>query len=293
MSQLTKVLYRCTSEITMEPVNWLWPGRVALGKHTCLAGEPGTGKSQLAIDLAARASLGAPLPCGEGTAPQGTVIILSAEDSDADTIVPRLHAAGADCGRVYIIKAMETDEGGRRGFNLQADLDALERMIVGLGDVRLVVIDPISSYLGRGIDSHRNSDVRGVLEPLSEMAQRLDVAIVSVTHFSKSCAGNMPKALHRFIGSIAFVAAPRIAFAVLQDGGTANAACSCMPRTILLLRLKASPFVSSRQSSGHPAKASSPRVWIGNRSRSISPPARQWPPTMTAPMPKTMINVRR
>jgi putative DNA primase/helicase len=174
---MSQVVHRCASEIEMEPVNWLWPGRVALGKHTCLAGEPGGGKSQLTIDLAARVSMGAPLPCGEGIAPQGGVIILSAEDSDSDTIVPRLHAAGADLGRVNIVKAVETDEGGRRGFSLQADLDALERMIVKLGHVRLVVIDPISSYLGRGIDSHRNSDVRGVLEPLNEMAERLGVAV--------------------------------------------------------------------------------------------------------------------
>ena len=213
----TRVLYRCASEIAMEPVQWIWPGQVALGKHTCIAGEPGTGKSQLTIDLAARVSMGAPFPCGEGVAPRGSVIILSAEDSDGDTVVPRLHAAGADLGRVNTVKVVEADEGGRRAFNLQADLAALERMIVKLGDVQLVVIDPISSYLGRGLDSHRNSDVRGVLEPLSEMAERLGVAIVSVTHFSKSYAGNVPKALHRFIGSIAFVAAPRIAFAVLQD----------------------------------------------------------------------------
>src|SRR5215468_10107533 len=88
-----------------------------------VAGEPGGGKSQLAIDLAARVSMGALLPCGEGTAPQGSVIILSAEDSDADTIVPRLHAAGADGGRLNIVKMMEEiDDGGRRSFNLQADL---------------------------------------------------------------------------------------------------------------------------------------------------------------------------
>src|SRR5690242_10534713 len=111
---MSRVLYRCASEIDMEPVNWLWPGRVALGKHTCLAGEPGAGKSQVTIDLAARVSMGAPLPCGEGTALQGNVIILSAEDSDSDTIVPRLHAAGADLGRVDIVKMVETDEGGRR-----------------------------------------------------------------------------------------------------------------------------------------------------------------------------------
>ena len=245
---MTKVLYRCASEIEMEPVKWLWPGRVALGKHTCLAGEPGTGKSQLTIDLAARVSLGAPLPCSEGTAPQGSVIILSAEDSDADTIVPRLRAAGADLGRVNIIKMVELDEDGRRGFNLQADLGALERMIVKLGDVQLVVIDPISSYLGRGLDSHRNSDVRGVLEPLSEMAERLGVAIVSVTHFSKGCAG---KCRRLFIASLAASPSlqPRASHLQCFKIRTMRlVTSSCMPRTILLHRNQGLPSGSSRQS---------------------------------------------
>jgi hypothetical protein len=79
----------------------------------------------------------------------------------------------------------------------------------------LVIIDPISSYMGK-IDSHKNTEVRGALEPASEMAERLKVAILSITHFSKS-GGNTGKALHRFIGSIAFVGAPRAAFAVIED----------------------------------------------------------------------------
>jgi RecA-family ATPase len=78
--------------------------------------------------------------------------------------------------------------------------------------VVLVVVDPISSYFGSGVDTHRNTDVRGVLEPLSEMAARLHVAVLSVTHFSKASNGGNSKALHKFMGSIAFVAAPRIAF---------------------------------------------------------------------------------
>jgi putative DNA primase/helicase len=73
-----------------------------------------------------------------------------------------------------------------------------------------------SSYLGK-TDSHKNAEVRGVLEPLSAMAERMRVAVLSVTHFSKSGAANTTKALHRFIGSIAFVGAPRMAFAVIED----------------------------------------------------------------------------
>jgi putative DNA primase/helicase len=83
--------------------------------------------------------------------------------------------------------------------------------------VVLVVIDPISSYFGKGPDSHKNVDVRGVLEPVSEMAERLGVAVLSITHFSKAGTGTASKALHKFIGSIAFVAAPRIAFVVMED----------------------------------------------------------------------------
>ena len=210
------LIIRCASEIDPEPVEWLWEGRLALGKHTCIAGEPGTGKSQLATAITAAITIGDEWPCGEGMAPQGSVIILSAEDGEADTILPRLHAAGADCGRVHIISAVRTADDGRRSFNLQADLQLLEQEIKRIGDVVMVCIDPISSYLG-GADSHKNAAVRGVLEPIGEMADRMRVAVLSITHFSKSGAGITTKALHRFIGSIAFVGAPRMAFAVIED----------------------------------------------------------------------------
>ena len=210
------LICRCASEIAPERVDWLWPGRIARGKHTCFAGEPGTGKSQLATDIEARITMGAEWPCGEGRAPQGSIIILSAEDGEADTIVPRLLAAGADLGRVHIISAVRIEGKGRRSFNLRADLDLLERKIVELGDVGLIRIDPISSYLGK-TDSHNNAEVRGVLEPIAEMAERMRIAILSITHFSKTGAASTTKALHRFIGSIAFVGAPRAAFAVIED----------------------------------------------------------------------------
>lgn len=154
--------------------------------------------------------MGALWPCGEGRAPQGSVLILSAEDA-------RLHAAEADLGRVHIIKAvMDGDE--RRGFNLQRDLALLEAECKRIGDVLLIIIDPVSSYLGK-TDSHKNAEVRGVLEPIGEFAERMNVGVLSITHFSKSGSGSATKALHRFIGSIAFVGAPRIAMAVIEEDG--------------------------------------------------------------------------
>ncbi len=212
----TALVARCAADIPPEKIEWLWPGRLALGKHTCIAGEPGTGKSQLTLAIVAVVTTAGEWPCGEGRAPLGNVIILSAEDGPSDTIIPRLLAAGADRRRVHIVSAVRNSGGSRRALNLQHDLDLLERKIAEIGNVVLVVVDPVSSYLGK-TDSHKNSEVRGVLEPLSEMAERTRVAILSVTHFSKASADNTTKALHRFIGSIAFTGAPRAAFAVIED----------------------------------------------------------------------------
>src|SRR2546423_13390931 len=115
------------ADITPESVQWLWPGRLARGKHTCVAGEPGTGKSQLSIAIIAAITTGGDWPCGEGQAPLGSVIILSAEDGAADTIVPRLIAAGADLARVHIVSSVyATDGEGRRAFSLQTDIELLE-----------------------------------------------------------------------------------------------------------------------------------------------------------------------
>jgi hypothetical protein len=125
-----------------------------------------------------------------------------------------LDAAEADVRRIHLISAVRQHDGkGRRTFNLQADLTLLEKEIERIGDVRLVIIDPVSSYLGK-TDSHKNAEVRGTLEPLGDMASRLRVAVVSITHFSK---GAGQSAVNCFIGSIAFVAAARAAFIVTRD----------------------------------------------------------------------------
>lgn len=109
---------KCLAEIESIPLHWLWENRIPLGKLTLLVGDPGLEKSLITLDIASRISTGARWPDDNGNAPLGNVIILSTEDDVADTIKPRLLAAGADCSRVFIIEAVRRIEGGNRSFCL-------------------------------------------------------------------------------------------------------------------------------------------------------------------------------
>ena len=211
------------ADIQPESVRWLWPNRIAIGKITLVAGDPGLGKSFVCLDLAARVSTGSEWPDGQGAfAEPGGVVLLSAEDGLSDTIRPRLDAARADVSRITAIQATEYTLQGerkkngrveRRPFNLVYDLPALERAIKAVANCRIVIIDPITAYLGDK-DSHKNAEIRGVLAPLADLAERNGVALIAVTHLNKS---STMSAIYRAMGSLAFVAAARAVWAVVKD----------------------------------------------------------------------------
>ncbi|MER8972140.1 AAA family ATPase [Mesorhizobium sp. M0800] len=201
------------SEVPVTQVEWLWPGRFAIGKLSLLAGHPGLGKSQLTMLLAATVSKGGEWPFGEGFAQQGRTLVLSAEDDVSDTLKPRYLAAGGDAEMVDVLDAVKTRT-GERGFDLSTDVDMLDRTLGQRDDYRLVIIDPISAYLGGKIDSNRNSDVRGVLAPVQKLAERHRVAVVCVSHLIK--AGGR-EAIGSVTGSGAFVAAARLACIVTKE----------------------------------------------------------------------------
>ncbi|OKO68273.1 AAA family ATPase [Bradyrhizobium sp. AS23.2] len=205
------------SDLEPEKLVWVWPGRIPEGKLVLLGGPPGLGKSQLTAFMSATVSNGGHWPCGEGSTLPGDVIFMSAEDGVQDTIIPRLMAAGADRDRVHIVLAATKPDGtGRKTFSLKTDVDLLEEMARKIGTVRLIIVDPISAYMG-GSDGNGNVETREVLEPLADMANRLRIAVVAVTHLNKGGGGGNQSALNRFAGSIAFVAAARAAFAVIED----------------------------------------------------------------------------
>src|SRR5262249_55478274 len=211
-----ELVMRTASKIAIEPVRWLWDQRIAIGKLCLIAGEPGLAKSQVTLWLGAAVTTGDALP-SSGTAPYGRVVILSAEDAPEDTIIPRLKAVGADLDRISVISMVpETRDGvsSQRSFDLQLDLPALEKAIINLADVKLIIIDPIASYMGKRVDSHKNAEVRAVLEPVATFAAKHKITVLGITHFSK---GAGPTAINKFIGSIAFIAAARSAFVVTMD----------------------------------------------------------------------------
>ena len=204
---------RRLSAVERETLQWLWPGRIPLGKLTLLAGDPGLGKSFVTLDIAARVSSGEPwpdLPLLKQT--PASVLLFNAEDDLADTIAPRLDKAGADDRNIVAVEGVALGD-QRRHFSLEQDLPRLEEVLEQVPETRLIVIDPISAYTGK-IDSHKNADVRGMLAPLAELAGRHRLAIVAVTHLSKSGGS---KAVYRAMGSLAFAAASRAVWAVAKD----------------------------------------------------------------------------
>jgi putative DNA primase/helicase len=205
----------CAADVKMRALAWLWPDRFAIGKLGLIAGLPDEGKGQTLCDIIARVTNGGEWPMNEGTAPQGNVLLFSDEDDAADTLVPRLEAAGADRSRVQIIK-MVREAGADRPFSLITDLRALRQKLESVGDVKLVVIDPISAYLGVGnIDSFRTTDVRAVLTPPVTLAAEMRIAIIGVMHFNKKT--DVTNALLRISDSLAFGAVARHVYGVIDD----------------------------------------------------------------------------
>ncbi len=192
------------ADVECRPVSWLWPGWLARGKLHILAGAPGTGKTTIALALAAVVTRGGHWPDGKYS-PAGNVLLWSGEDSAADTLVPRLKAAGADLARVLIVGDVPED-GDTRPFDPATDVPALEHEARKLGGIALLIADPVVSAVTG--DSHKNTEVRRALQPLVNLAERIGAAVLGITHFSKGSAGRDP--LERVTGSIAFGALARV-----------------------------------------------------------------------------------
>ncbi len=215
------------ADVRPEPVRWLWPGKIPLGRVTVIYGEAGIGKTSVGLDLAARVSAGICWPDGAGAPESGRVLIVNGEDSVGDSICPRLTSSGANLKNISVIGGMQPNgtrsgcsinqplavsprfgqqsthvseepdanayrligpdtkrvPSGMRGFDLGRDLPVLRSRIEALGNVRLVIIDPLEAYLGK-VGSNRGK-LRELVASLSKLAAECGVAIVVVSAATK------------------------------------------------------------------------------------------------------------
>ena len=207
------VVLTCGTDLTPEPYRWLWQYWLAMGKLHILAGAPGQGKTTIALAMAATITIGGRWPDGSRCAP-GNVLIWSGEDDPADTLVPRLMAAGADRARCFFIEGARRD-GEVVPFDPARDLGQLLEAIEKIGGISLLVIDPVVSAVTG--DSHKNTEVRRALQPLVDLAAKCDCAVLGITHFAKGGQGTDPA--QRVVGSVAFTAVARVVMVAAKVKG--------------------------------------------------------------------------
>jgi hypothetical protein len=235
--------------VEAEAWEWLWEDRLPLGCITLWYGGAGTGKSTCAIDIVARGSKGLPMPDRAASLPLFDSLILATEDSDKKTIKPRLMAAmneGADYKHVHGLKQSKltgTSTMKERRFALSSDVAVLEQWLKDHPDVRLVVIDPISSYIGESKKQNDSSDVRPMLEAVQEMAERMKVAIIGVMHVNKNAEQAV---LHRISGSSAWGEVVRSAWVFVEERDQTG---KSLPDRYLMLNSKAN-FVGALNRNG-------------------------------------------
>ena len=211
--------------IVPEAIRWLWPGWLAKGKVHILGGAPGTGKTTIALSLAAVVSKGGLWPDGQ-RAPAGNIIIWSGEDDPADTLTPRLLASGADMRRIWFV-GDTNDHGERRAFDPSRDIEALRRAIGAAGGAALLVVDPVVSAIAG--DSHKNAEVRRGLQPLADLASDLSCAVLGITHFSKGTSGREPT--ERITGSLAFGAVARVVMVAARSADDESKRLFCRAKS--------------------------------------------------------------
>lgn len=212
----TGMKYVCMNDVDEQEIDWVWPEKIARGELCIIAGEPGASKTMVAVDLAARVSVGATIPLGDKPICKGNVVFLTSENDPAKVLRPRLVAAGADLSKVFLIASSLTEVDGngktkKKHVALAEDAEKIGKIMGEINDVVLLIIDPISEYMGKK-DANNNADVRDMLATLTDHVRSHNVAILAIAHFNKKT--EVTSASSRINGSIGFAGAARTAFAV-------------------------------------------------------------------------------
>ena len=185
------------SDVQTQTIEWLWYPFIPYGKLTIIQGDPGDGKTTLALNIAAKLSNGKGLENEIMTQEPATIIYQTAQDGLADTVKPRLENAEADCSKILVI-----DESSKL---LSMTDERLEKALIQT-NAKVLILDPIQAYLGGGIDMNRANEARNITKQLGMLAEKYQCAILLIGHMNKA-AGN--KAVYRGMGSIDFFAVAR------------------------------------------------------------------------------------
>jgi len=202
------VRLRNFANITPESVHWTWAGRIPVRAVSLLVGEPDTGKTTIALTIAARISKGTLSGDWEGS--PAHVVIASCEDSPSTTIRPRLEMAGADLSMIHFLTMKEDDIEG--GISIPEDLADVEAAMLACG-ARFLIIDPVMGHLG-DVDSYKDQNIRKALGPLAGLAESVDGAVLGIMHLNKRDCASIT---NRVGGSVGFVAAARSVLLAAQD----------------------------------------------------------------------------
>lgn len=205
------------SEVEAKPIRWLWHNVFPIGKVSLLVGDGGAGKSYFANYMASRITTGRDWIDPEERQPVGKVIIITTEDGVADTIKARATLMGTEQEKLLII------DGAREGLSedvislsLGKNIDQIDKAIIKIKDVRLLVFDPITEFIGN-IDDHRAAPTRTALAPLASLAEKHNIAILIISHLNKDDA---KKLIYRTTGSQSYVNMARAVWAIAEDEET-------------------------------------------------------------------------
>lgn len=182
---------------------------------TAITGPPGEGKTLVAVDLTARVSKGVAFPFfgKPGEVVQGRVFYISSEGVPDMILVPRLIAAGADLSKVDVIEGVLNKNGDFGILDITQHLPSLEAEGRKCPELKLIVVDPIASFLPERVNTNQQNQVRRAMDLLSNLAYKLGVAVVVVMHFAKA---QDPKAINRTSGSAQFMAGVKMSWSVIR-----------------------------------------------------------------------------